>query len=620
MKENAIRALGLPTVRNAGLGSWPERRLRISPDRRRDLVRGDDDHARRVRRPGPPRRRAPWPASACGAGDRVAWTRRQPPPALETLYACGQLGAIWVPVNARLTAPEARYVLEHSGASGRRARPRPRRARRRAARRAARRPAWVAAEPPVGRRRRLAALRGAAGRRRARAPRRAGGPRRPLPDHVHLGHHRPAQGRGAHPRQHDLERGQPAARLRLHPGRAHARPGAAVPHRRAQRHGQPDAAARRLRGARAPVRPGRDAARSSRSSGSPRSSPSRPCSTRWPAQPDFATRDLSALRTIGAAGAPLPLPTLRTWLDRGRDHAAGLRHDRGRARLHRARLAPTPSARSARPASRCSSPTCGWCAPTAPSADVDEVGEVVRLRARTSWPATGTTPSGPPRCWSTAGTTPATPARIDDEGFLYIRDRYKDMIISGGENVYPAEVESALLELPGVAEAAVIGVPDEKWGEVGLAVVVAAPGGRPRPRGDPHGAARAARRLQGAPARRVRRRAAQDRHRQDPQARPARPLRAPPRRSPHDHDHHARRAALAEGPGAGHQRLGGGHAGAGEPVRRRHRRPPVDPRRRRARQGREPVRRADRARLPHPVAAHPDVVARCSPSPTRRWP
>jgi fatty-acyl-CoA synthase len=50
------------------------------------------------------------------------------------------------------------------------------------------------------------------------------------------------------------------------------------------------------------------------------------------------------------------------------------------------------------------------------------------------------------------------------------------MIISGGENIYPAEIESALLELPGVVEAAVIGVPDEKWGEVGLAVLVAAPG------------------------------------------------------------------------------------------------------------------------------------------------
>ena len=47
-------------------------------------------------------------------GDRVAWTGGNHPSALETLYACGQLGAIWVPVNARLTAPEAEYVLTHA--------------------------------------------------------------------------------------------------------------------------------------------------------------------------------------------------------------------------------------------------------------------------------------------------------------------------------------------------------------------------------------------------------------------------------------------------------------------------------------------------------------------------
>jgi fatty-acyl-CoA synthase len=55
------------------------------------------------------------------------------------------------------------------------------------------------------------------------------------------------------------------------------------------------------------------------------------------------------------------------------------------------------------------------------------------------------------------------------------------MIISGGENIYPAEVESALLEFPEVVEVAVIGVPDARWGEVGLAVVVPAPGSEPDP-------------------------------------------------------------------------------------------------------------------------------------------
>ena len=62
-------------------------------------------------------------------------------------------------------------------------------------------------------------------------------------------------------------------------------------------------------------------------------------------------------------------------------------------------------------------------------------------------------------------------ARMDSDGELYIVERKKDMFISGGENVYPAEVENALYELPQISEAAVIGVKDDKWGEVGRAVV-----------------------------------------------------------------------------------------------------------------------------------------------------
>jgi fatty-acyl-CoA synthase len=67
-------------------------------------------------------------------------------------------------------------------------------------------------------------------------------------------------------------------------------------------------------------------------------------------------------------------------------------------------------------------------------------------------------------------------ARRDQEGYHFIVGRKKDMFISGGENVYPAEVELALAGAPGVQEACVIGVADARWGEVGRAVVVAAPG------------------------------------------------------------------------------------------------------------------------------------------------
>ncbi len=63
----------------------------------------------------------------------------------------------------------------------------------------------------------------------------------------------------------------------------------------------------------------------------------------------------------------------------------------------------------------------------------------------------------------------------DKDGYVYIFDRVKDMIVSGGENVYPAEVENALMAHPAIADVAVIGVPDEKWGEVPMALVVRKP-------------------------------------------------------------------------------------------------------------------------------------------------
>src|SRR4051794_1815233 len=103
-------------MRNAGLGSWPERRLAISPERDAIWFEGTTTShagfAERVRRAA-----AVLAGLGVRSGDRVAWVSGNHPSALETLYACGQLGAIWVPVNARLTAVEAEYVLDHSGAS-----------------------------------------------------------------------------------------------------------------------------------------------------------------------------------------------------------------------------------------------------------------------------------------------------------------------------------------------------------------------------------------------------------------------------------------------------------------------------------------------------------------------
>ncbi len=74
--------------------------------------------------------------------------------------------------------------------------------------------------------------------------------------------------------------------------------------------------------------------------------------------------------------------------------------------------------------------------------------------------------------WVTVGDL----AKKDAEGHLYIVDRIKDMVISGGINIYPREIEEVLVKHPDIADAAVIGVPDEKWGERLKAFIVAAPG------------------------------------------------------------------------------------------------------------------------------------------------
>ncbi len=72
-------------------------------------------------------------------------------------------------------------------------------------------------------------------------------------------------------------------------------------------------------------------------------------------------------------------------------------------------------------------------------------------------------------------------AYMDEDGYVFIYDRVKDMIVTGGENVYPAEVENALFGHPSIADAAVIGVPDEAWGEAVKAIVVLKPGAPPDP-------------------------------------------------------------------------------------------------------------------------------------------
>lgn len=112
-----------------------------------------------------------------------------------------------------------------------------------------------------------------------------------------------------------------------------------------------------------------------------------------------------------------------------------------------------------------------------------EPGEVVGLgrltmrgyhnRPEATAAATWTDPAG--RRWLRTGDI----GRLDDDGFLYIVDRKKDLIISGGQNVYPADIEAVIAQHPDVQEVAVIGIPSERWGETPLALVVQRAGSAP---------------------------------------------------------------------------------------------------------------------------------------------
>jgi fatty-acyl-CoA synthase len=188
--------------------------------------------------------------------------------------------------------------------------------------------------------------------------------------------------------------------------------------------------------------------------------------------PGFATRDLSSLRTVSAAGAPLPLETLRTWLDRGVtvQQAYGMTESAPAGTVLDSADAATKIGSAGRPQFFTDVRVVrADGAETAPG----EIGEVVLQGPNIMagyWNEPERTAEVLIDGWYHSGDAGV----VDDEGYLYIRDRYKDMYISGGENVYPAEVESALRDLPDVEEAAVIGVPDDRWGEAGLAFVVLA--------------------------------------------------------------------------------------------------------------------------------------------------
>lgn len=185
--------------------------------------------------------------------------------------------------------------------------------------------------------------------------------------------------------------------------------------------------------------------------------------------PDFDRADLSSVRDALCGGAPLSVPLLKTFLAR----RIPLRQGFGLTEV-----GPNCFSMPARDAERKAGSVglpihhvdAQLVRPDGQPCAVDEPGELIL--------------GGPAVCLGYFEDAAATAKSIesgwfhtgdvlrrDAEGFYWVCGRIKEMFISGGENVYPAEVEAALLRCPGVREAAVVGVPDARWGEVGAAFV-----------------------------------------------------------------------------------------------------------------------------------------------------
>jgi fatty-acyl-CoA synthase len=176
----------------------------------------------------------------------------------------------------------------------------------------------------------------------------------------------------------------------------------------------------------------------------------------------FADADLSSLERAVVGGAPMPESLLETWANRGTAIAQG--YGLTEAAPNVLCLPPEDAVRK-----------IGYAGKPYPFVDVrlSDEGEI-QVKGPNVFPGYWRNPEATAAAFTSDGwLRTGDVGEVDGEGFYRIKGRLKDMYISGGENVYPAEVESVLHEHPRVADAAVLGVPHERWGECGIAFVVA---------------------------------------------------------------------------------------------------------------------------------------------------
>ena len=452
-------------MRNEGVGSWPYRRTRLNPGKTALTFRGKsrsyaelDDRVTRLAHG--------MRGLGVGKGDRVALLSKNHPSYLEALFATGQLGAIFVPLNARLTTPEIAFSLEDAGASVL---------------------IHSAELTEVG----------------IAAAERAGAPQRVVvagsPDSGAVGYEDIIAGadtaRLDEPVSHDDPcfimytsgtTGNPKGVVLTHGNIVFSAMNAVVDldllsdevslvcaplfHTAALDF---VALPTLLKGGTVCIEEGflpervleaveRDGI--TYVFGAPTM-----CDA-LSSHPDWETTDLSSIRRMIVAAAPVPPRTLRTYADRGIKlcQAYGLTETGPGALIltpenveHKLGTAGVPHFfTDVRLTDLSNEPV-----PSGQRGEIQVCGPNVTQRYWNRPDATAE--SFAERGWFRSGDVGVA----DEDGFVTVVDRMKDMIISGGENIYPAEVEAVLLELPGVAECAVFGIADEKWGEVGRAAL-----------------------------------------------------------------------------------------------------------------------------------------------------
>ena len=192
------------------------------------------------------------------------------------------------------------------------------------------------------------------------------------------------------------------------------------------------------------------------------------------ALPEFQTSTFPTLQMAGVGAAPVPNELLETWAAKG----INLAQSYGLTEAFSVCFLPPQTARE-----KPNSVGHRMMHTRLKVADADgnrvkpgEVGEIM-IKGPAVTPGYWKAPKDSEQAFLHGWFKTGDAGRIDEDGAIYIVDRYKDVYISGGENVYPAEIENVLGELDGVAAAAVVGVPDDKWGEVGLAALQTVPAG-----------------------------------------------------------------------------------------------------------------------------------------------